>query len=87
MDAVEHRQAESCQAGEHQRRHDHGNHGQAQPATHRAVPLPEPVTHAPNRAERQGVTELLAELADVRVHRPVVAEPALAPDTVQQLLS
>ena len=87
VDAVEHRQAESGQAGEHQRRHDHGHHGQAQPATHWVVSLPEPVAHAPNRAERQGVTELLAELADVRVHRAVVAVPALPPDAVQQLLA
>ncbi len=51
LDAVEVGQAESGQAREHQSADDHGHHGQAQASAHK-LPLPEPVAHAPDGAER-----------------------------------
>src|SRR5580658_5177530 len=45
------------------------------------------VPDAPDRRQRQGRAQLLAELADVDVHGPLVAVPPGAPHPVQQLLA
>src|SRR5437763_759722 len=55
----------------------------------RGWPVPwgssEPVPDAPNRRQGESLAELLAELADVDVHRALVAVPARPPDPVEQL--
>src|SRR5665213_3142428 len=50
-------------------------------------PSSEPVADAPHGGEREVGAELLAQLADVDVDRPLVAEPVRAPDAVEELLA
>src|SRR4051794_5411145 len=47
----------------------------------------QPVPDAPHGGERQGVAELLAELANMDVDGALVAVPPLAPDAVEDLLA